>query len=681
MEARGRKFIKDGKSLMEIIFAKTYGFCYGVKRAVEIAEEVAGTENDIFTYGPLIHNPQFVEELARKGVSCKEDLNDYHKGDTVIIRSHGVGPEVYDKIKELDLKLIDATCPNVKMAQEKARQADEDGFLPIIIGEKNHPEVKSILAWAGKKAIVVECNKDIHFIKKAEKYAIIIQTTFELSKFEELLKEIQTVHPGEYRVERTICLATAQRQKAAIELAQKVDAVVVVGGKNSANTRHLYDLVKEYTKIAYHIETANELKKEMFVGCEKIGVTAGASTPNRIIKEAVKAMENMEMNEFEKMLDESLEGVEVYPGKLVKGVVIMKDREGAYVDFGYMREGMIAWGEWAGVANKDISAENVQLGDEVEAVVVPSSSKEEFIRLSRVRAEREAAWKDVAELAEGEKRPCTVQVLRVIKPRSKDRDRKPTVVGLGVAVEGVEGFMPASHIELSRIEDFSVYVGKELEAEIIEVNLPKKRIVVSRRDILKGEKQARYEEKGARMAAAKEARAAKEEAAYNSVTEGEIYDGKVTKVADFGLFVEIGDGLVGLVHNTELSYDRQAKASDVAKEGDTVKVRVNKIDRENRRVSLSIKATMEDPWIKAAEQFAEGAIIEGKIEKLFPFGAIVKLSDNVEGMIHISEIKPERVEKIEEVLTVGDTVKAKIIKKDVGQRKISLSISKLVEDN
>ena len=639
---------------MKVIVADPCGFCYGVKRAVEIAE---GAVDNLpaATLGPLIHNPQFTEELAAKGVGCKDSLDDFAPGETVIFRSHGVGPEIYEQAIEKNLKILDATCPNVKTSQRKAQQAFEDGYLPIIVGEKNHPEVKSILAFAGKNAIIIERKEDIGEVPFVSKYCVIIQTTFELAKFEEILQALQAARPGEYRVERTICLATRQRQEAAAKLAVEVDAFIVIGGRNSAN------------------------------------ISAGASTPERIIKEAVKAMENMEINkvegnEFEAMLDESMEGYGVHPGKLVTGKVIQVDKEGVYISFGYRREGLIAWADWAADANPDELVDTVKVGDEVEAVVVPGSTNEEFIRLSKIRAEKEAAWKTVEPLAEGEKRPATVTVLRVIKARGRDKDSdKPKqVVGLAVAVEGVEGFMPASHVELRHIDDFTPYVGKELEAEIIEVNAEKKRIVVSRRDLLKAEKAQKHQEwlanREARIAAAREARAAREAAAYEEIVEGETYEGKVVKVAEFGLFVEVIEGLVGLVHNTELSYDRSVKAEDVAKEGDMVKVFVKKVDKENHRVSLSIKATQEDPWVAAAAGFQVGDTVEGTVERFLPFGALVRLNDKVEGMIHVSELADTRVEKPEDVLKIGQVVTPMIIKIDQAKRKIGLSLTRAKKD-
>lgn len=675
---------------MKIILADPCGFCYGVKRAVEIAE---GAVNSLpaATLGPLIHNPQFTDELAAKGVGCKDSLDQFSEGETVIFRSHGVGPDIYKQAIEKNLKILDATCPNVKTSQNKAQQAFEEGYLPIIVGEKNHPEVKSILAFAGKNGIIIESKEDIGEVPLVSKYCVIIQTTFELAKFEEILQALQAARPGEYRVERTICLATKERQNAAAKLAAEVDAFIVIGGRNSANTRHLTELVSAICPRCYQIETAAELSPEMFQGCRKIGISAGASTPERIIKEAVKAMENMEINkvegnEFEAMLDASMEDYGVHPGKLVTGKVIQVDKEGVYISFGYRREGLIAWADWAMDANPEELMGTVNVGDEVEAVVVPGSTTEEFIRLSKIRAEKEAAWKTVQELPEGEKRPATVKVLRVIKARGRDKDSdKPKqVVGLAVAVEGVEGFMPASHVELRHIDDFTPYVGKEMEAEIIEVNAEKKRIVVSRRDLLKAEKAQKHQEwlenREARIAAAKEARAAREAAAYEEIVEGETYEGKVVKVAEFGLFVEVLEGLVGLVHNTELSYDRSVKAGDVAKEGDMVKVFVKKVDKENHRVSLSIKATQEDPWIAAAADFAVGDEVEGTVERFLPFGALVRLNDKVEGMIHVSELADTRVEKPEDVLKIGQVVKPMIIKIDQAKRKIGLSLTRAKKD-
>lgn len=656
---------------MQVEVAEFCGFCYGVKRAVGIARKAAESGVKGGTLGPLIHNPQLIAELAEKGIVCNESLDAFEAGETVIFRSHGVGPEVYQEAAAKGLQIMDATCLNVRLAQKKAQDVAKNGYYPIIVGEKNHPEVKSILKWAGKNGIVVEYIEDISSIPETGRYGVIIQTTFELSKFEEILAAMKEQRPGEYRVERTICLATSQRQKAAMELAKRVDAMIVIGGRNSANTRHLYELVQKLCSKAYHIETAAELKTGMFENCHKIGITAGASTPDRLIKEAIVVMENMES--FEELFNQT-EEVEVYPGKVVTGEVISKDKDGVYVYFGYRHDGFIPYAEY-GV---DVDPEAIEIGTQVEAKVMQSSTKTDVVRMSKIKAEAEAAWKTVAPLAEGEKRAATVKVVRVIKNKAKN------IVGLAVKVEDVDGFMPASHVELKRVEDFAPYVGQELEAEIIEVDLEKKRIVVSRRDLLKAEREAKHqaylaakEERAAKRAAE---RAEKEERAYASVEEGQVVTGKVVKIADFGLFVEVGEGLVGLVHNTELSWDRAVKAADVAAEGEEVQVLVKKIDKEAKRVALSIKATQEDPWVAEASQLQIGDQMDVEVLRFLPFGAIVKISDKLEGLVHISEIARERIEKPADALEIGQVVKAEVIKMDLDAKKIGMSISKIARD-
>lgn len=657
---------------MEIKISEHCGFCYGVKRAVGLALTEAERGGKVAAFGPLIHNPQMIKELENKGIKCKNNLEEFDAKEKIILRSHGVGPEIYTAIRAKGLQIIDATCPNVRMAQQKAEKAVVDGFLPIIIGEKDHPEVKSLKKWAGNDSFVVEYKEDVLKVPSVSKYAVIVQTTFERQKFKEILSYLQTERQGEYRIEETICDATAQRQDAAVKLAQNVDAMIVIGGHNSANTKHLAEIVKRYCKKVFQIETVEELDIREFVHCSKIGITAGASTPDRLIKEAYIFMKNLENNDsFGALLEESMEGgVKVYPGNIVTGEVIQKDKDGVYVAFGYMREGFIPYSEWSDTKNAEELLQTVQIGDKVEAKIVLSNTKDEFIRMSKLKAEREAAWKEITPLAEGEKRLANVKVLRVIKNREKN------VVGLSVEVEGVEGFMPASHVELRRVEDFTQYVGKELEAEIIEVNAEKHRVVVSRKEMLKAERLAKKEEREARLAAAREAKEAALLEALDAVEEGSIITGKVVKITDFGLFVEIAKGLVGLVHITELGWKRGLAPEEVAQVGDEVQVMVKKVDKEMKRVGLSIKATLEDPWKVEAEQFHIGDIVTGKVTKFMTFGAIVKISKKIEGLVHISEISEERIAKPEDVLQAGQEVKVAVIKMDLDAKKIGLSIVK-----
>ncbi|MEG0797372.1 MAG: 4-hydroxy-3-methylbut-2-enyl diphosphate reductase [Acidaminococcaceae bacterium] len=657
---------------MEIKIATTCGFCYGVKRAVALAQTTKLTSEAVATFGPLIHNPQMIAALAEQGIGCLDKLDDFSTGTTIILRSHGVGPEVYKAIQARNLKLVDATCPNVLNAQKRAAALAEEGYLPIIVGEKAHPEVTSIQAWAGNKACVIETLAEINNLPYTDKYGVIIQTTFELSKFEEILLALQNARPGIYKVERTICNATSERQKAALQLASTVDVVIVLGGKNSANTKHLYELVHSKLPRTYHLETAAEIKQEMLKNCKTIGITAGASTPDWLIEEAIHTMENMEtMETMESLLEQEEVLTSIHGGMSVKGEVIHITKEGAIVNFGYPQEGLITFAEWGIDATKESIEAEIAENKIITAKVIANENKDGFVALSRLKAEADLAWEKIGAVAE-EKKILTVKGLKAVKG------------GLTVLAEGVVAFIPASHLELRRIEDISIYVGKTMDAEVIEFNPDKKRLVLSRRNLLRTAKEATdkayYEERAAKMEATKQARLEAQQAAFTTIHVGDKITGTVKKIAEFGIFVEIATGLQGLVHSSELSWQRNQKPADICKEGESVEVVILKIDEEAKRVSLSIKALTEDPWLVKTVAFKEGQLTCGTVERFLAFGAIVKLVDGVEGLVHISEIAEEHIAKPEDVLKLGQEVKVKIIKIDKTHKKIGLSITKAVNE-
>ena len=652
---------------MKIIVAENCGFCYGVKRAVELALKAANENNDVATLGPLIHNPQMINMLAKNKVGCFNQLSDFADASTVVLRSHGVGPEVYEQAAARGLKIIDATCPNVMSAQRRVACLVAEGYLPVIIGEKNHPEVQSILAWAGPQGCIVETIADIKNVPFADKYGVVVQTTFEVEKFEEMIKLLQRDRSGEYKVEKTICDATSKRQSSAVQLAQNVDTVFVIGGRNSANTRHLYDIVKRICINTFHIETADEILIDMIKESKTIGITAGASTPDWLIKEAIHKMETMET--MESLLEK--EGMHLHLGMTVTATVVAITKEEVIVDFGYQSEGRIPFSQWALDATRESILNEVKIGDTVTVKVVASENQDGFVELSKIKAEAEKAW-DVIKNLTDDKKVLDVKGLAAVKG------------GLTVAVSGVVGFIPASHLELNRVDNIAAYVGKNMQAEIIELDIAKKRLVLSRRGLLKSEKLAAdnqfREEKAARIQAAKEAKIAAEKASYETINEGLIVKGTVKKVAEFGLFVEIAPGLQGLVHVSELSWDRTKKPSDLFKEGDAVDVFIKKIDQEEKRISLSIKMLTEDPWMAEASELREGQILDGTVERFLTFGAVVKITAAVEGLVHISEISDERITKPEDALKIGQNVRVKIIKLDKKHKKIGLSIAKARQD-
>ncbi len=648
---------------MEIKIAEPCGFCYGVKRAVDIAQmQAKGYNGSIATLGELVHNPRVVNSLKQQGVQCCDTLEDFSAGDTVIFRSHGVGPEVYAEAERRGLKVIDATCPHVRKAQKTAEELAKEGRFVIIIGEKRHPEVQSIKAWAGEDSAVIETEDDLGFLPDRDKFGVVSQTTFEAEKFNLLLQKSQELRPADYKVMRTICTATAERQAAARRLAGRTDAFFVFGGKNSANTRHLWDIAKAVNSRSYLLQDASEITASMLAGAVKIGITAGASTPQEIIEEAIVTMETMEslLNEHESM--------KLHIGMIVEGTVVDVTNDEVVVDFGYQSEGSVAFDQWIQGGTKDTVAPTVHNGDKVTLKVIASENQDGLVVLSKVRAEADKVWQDLPKEFEDEKKVVTVKGLRAVKG------------GLTVAYKDVTGFIPASHLDLRHVDDVKEYEGKELQVSLLEINPEKKRLVFSRRNVLR-------EERAAKNQAYKEERARREEArkealakAFETFHEGDIVEGTIRSIVDFGMFVEIAPYVQGLVHISEVSWDRSVKPADLYKVGDKVKVYIKGLDEEKGRISLSLKQLQEDPWQTAAKAFHVGDIVTGTVIRFLPFGAIVKLNDRNEGMIHISEIAPQRIEKPEDVLEIGQEVKVKILRIDSENKKIALSITKAKED-
>jgi 4-hydroxy-3-methylbut-2-enyl diphosphate reductase len=646
---------------MKITLAKNYGFCYGVNRAINIAHDAINSKIKVATYGPLIHNNQMTNKLKEEGIGCEDSLENFQANDSVIFRSHGVGPKVYEKAKSLGLNIIDATCPNVKLAQQKAHEFALKNYFVVIIGEKNHPEVKSIKAWAGENSCIIESINDILFVPKNKKYGIIVQTTFELTKFNHLLKELQSKVKGEYVINKTICNATSERQQAALNLAKESDVVFVFGGKHSANTTHLYEIVKEVCPKVYHLETAQELKPEMLYKCQNIGITAGASTPDWIIKEAIVIMESMES-----LLTEDVLHLRI--GMKVNAKIVQITKEDVVVDFGYQSEGSIPFHEWELGATEESVRANYKNGDEITAKVIASENKDGLVVLSKLKALADVAWDQFVEKIKDQK-VWTVKGYRVVKG------------GLVVTVEeGITGFVPASHLELHKVDDLNEYVGKEFEVEVLDFDPMKKRLVLSRRAILREKSELAhkaYEEK-------KEARIATENEAFKTLEVGEVIKGTIKNITDFGMFVEVYPDVQGLVHNTEVSWDRSKSAQDLFKSGEEVEVKVVKLDPESRRISLSIKALTENPRILAEKEIFEklevGEVINGTIKNITNFGMFVEIIPGVQGLVHNTEVSWDRSKSAQDLFKSGEKIEAKVIKLDASAKRISLSVKALTED-
>ena len=647
---------------MKIKLAANYGFCYGVKRAVKIAQDATkGYNSSVATLGELVHNPRVISNLEKQGIACADSLENFKVGQVVVFRSHGVGPSVYEEAKLKGLIITDATCPHVRKAQLTAQEFAKENRFVIIIGEKKHPEVQSILAWAGTKAMVIETAEDITKLPQQTTYGVVCQTTFELEKFEYLLTQIKATYQGDFKATTTICTATKERQNAATALASEVDAVFVFGGKHSANTRHLWELVSHVNPRCYLLEDASEIKPQMLEKANIVGITAGASTPQEIIEEAVITMETMES------LLEEKESMKLHIGMIAEATVVAITNEEVVVDFGYQSEGSVAFDQWAVGGTKETVAPTVKIGDKVTLKVVASENKDGLVVMSKLKAIADEAWT---------KLPAELEANKVLKVKGL----KAVKGGLTVAVNDVTGFIPASHLDVKRVENIKEFEGQELEAEVLECIPEKKRLVLSRRNLLRQEANAKHQAYEEEKAKRKEERDAAEAEAFNTLQEGATLHGTVKSVVDFGVFVEIAPFVQGLVHVSELAWEKGIKPSDKYKAGDEVDVFVKGVDLEKKRISLSIKALLEDPWQVKAKEIAEGAVVTGTVLRFLPFGAIMQLSNDLEGMVHVSEIADKRIEKPEDVLKAGDVVKVKVLRVDTDNKKIALSIVKAKED-
>ena len=630
---------------MKTILAPKAGFCFGVKRALDLAMHTAQQEEKpIYTLGPLIHSPQVVEDLSQKGLKVVQDIEDIPEG-VIIVRSHGVGPEVFERARERGLKVIDATCPFVKKAQELAKKLNEQGYQVIVVGDKEHPEVTGILGWTGHQGIVAETPQQAENMPALNKIGIISQTTQPEENFNKIVSVLQQKSDDTITY-NTICHATRDRQDAAVELAKSVQVMIVVGGKNSANTQKLARLCADTGTPTYHIETAGEIDRKWLFGMELVGITAGASTPDWIIEEVRSYMEDVTNQEIEKkQLEEALTVKELHRGDIVKGVVVQVGDDEVLVDVGGKSEGVIPMRECSCCdirSPKDL----FNVGDEVEVAVIRVQDDEGKILLSKRKADAEKAWDELAQ-AVNEKKLVEGVVMEVVKG------------GLLMDV-GVQAFMPASLVERGYVEDLARYVGERLQARVIEVRKESRKVILSRKAVVEEE----YNKQRAAL--------------WEEIEEGQVRKGTVRRMTNFGAFVDLG-GIDGLLHVSEMAWYRVGHPSEILKENDEIEVFVLGIDKENEKVSLSLKKIVPNPWDKIEQKYSQGQVVTGKVVRLVPFGAFVELEPGVDALVHISQISHKRIGTPGEVVSVGEQVTAKVIDLDTEKHKISISIKELAE--
>ena len=623
------------------------GFCMGVRRAVEAALRVAEEGTPSCTLGELIHNPEVVDMLRQRGVAPIDDAAQAG-GRQVLIRSHGVAPQVLQELGAAGAQVMDLTCPFVDKLHRVVEAESGPDCPVILLGEKAHPEVQGTAGWARGPVYVLSREEELDALPSLSQALVVAQTTFPPARWTSMTKLLLERIPGA-KLHYTICSATQTRQQEAEDLARRADAMIVVGGRHSANTRKLYDTCKRLCERTILVERAAEIPPGFAnIYSEFIGITAGASTPDGSLKEVVTRMIDKEQqvltnqedaqNSFMAEVDATL--VRIRPGQTVTGTVVQVTDDEVCVNIGYKSDGIIK--------RTELTQEDVKLGDELEVEVVKVNDGEGNVVLSQRNIVNRKAWDALmAKYEAGE------YVDGVGKEAVKG--------GLIADVEGVRAFVPASQLSQRYVEKIADFVGKDLKLKIIEVDKQKKRIVASRKAVM-----------------AEEA-AAKKKEAWDKLQEGEIIHGIVRRLTDFGAFVDVG-GVDGLVHITDLSWGRVKHPSEVVQPNQEIDVKVLGLDRERERIQLGYKQLQPRPWDNATEKYPEGSVVEGKVVRITDFGAFVELEPGLDGLVHISQCALTRVAKVEDAVQVGQIVRVKVLGVDPEKKRISLSIRQVLED-
>ena len=634
---------------MQIILAKTAGFCFGVNRAVKLTYELLEQGRPVATLGPLIHNPQVVEDLESKGAITCDSVDDVPDGCEVVIRSHGVGQSVYDKISTRRLAYHDATCPFVTKIHKIAAQAGAEGAMLLVAGDAKHPEVQGIVGHTTGKvevfANLAELEKLLPELTQQKSIFAVAQTTFNVQSWE-TCKEFLKNQCTNAKIFDTICNATWARQQEAEDLSQKCDHMVVIGGHHSSNTQKLLQVAARHA-VAINVETADELDPAWLKDAVTVGVTAGASTPSSIIEEVLNSMseEIRDDMSFEEMLAAS-EAKPLYAGKIVKAKVISVSPTECVVGIdGSKHTGIVKLSEMSHDPNAKME-DLVKVDDELDLVVVKTNDQEGVDTLSRVRFEAQKGMKDVSEAAEN----GTVMEGDVMEANKG---------GVVVNVKGVRVFVPRSQATMRRDEDYTKLVGQHVKLVITEC--AGRKIVGSINKVTAEENKAKRDE------------------FWKNVEVDKQYTGVVKSLTSYGAFVDIG-GVDGLCHISELSWNNIKHPSEVVSVGDTIEVYVKSYDPENQKVSLGYKKEEDNPWEKLKNEYPIGSEFEAPVVSITKFGAFVRILPGIDGLVHISEISNERVNKVSDVLKVGDMVKVKLINVDFDRKRISLSMKACLDE-
>ncbi len=724
---------------MKVKIADNAGFCFGVDRAVKIAYDTANDLKKVptYTYGMIIHNRDVVGELEEMDIKCIENINDFPEGCRVIIRAHGISENEYKLLTDKRIDVIDATCPYVKKIHSVVKKEFTDGRRIVIVGDKNHPEVKGINGWCNFSADIIFSDEDLEKLLEAAPetpISLVTQTTIRrdlLKKFEEILKK----HFTNLKIFDTICNATSLRQISASELAEECDAVFVLGSPSSSNTQKLFEVCKEKCLDTFKIENAKELNKyiKLLNKKTKVGITAGASTPDKVIKEAKLTMAEItnEMN-FAEALEETLKPLNT--GDIVKGVVIGITPTEIQVDIDGKYDGVIPMDELANGPIDNVS-DIVKIGDEVDVFVVHVSDRDGVVTLSKKKIDAEKGVKELEADFEA-KTVLNGRIVEIVKG------------GVVTIAKGVRVFIPASEAAERFIEDLGSLLNTEVSFRIIKMDRDRRgrlRVVGSIKSVAKeisakkaeefweeAEERKAYtgtvkmltsfgafvdlggvdglihiselsdtrikhpsevvnvgdsidvfikslDKETGKVSLVKEFKEDKRNAFWAEAEVGKKYNGVVKSLTNFGAFVDLG-GVDGLVHISELSWNRIKHPSEVVKVGDTIEVYIKELDKDTNKVSLGYKKEEDSPWLQGTKDLAVGDTVKCKIVRILPFGAFAEVAPFVDGLIHISQISNERIAKPSDALAIGDEVEAKILEINNETKQIALSIKALLPE-
>ena len=669
----------------KIILAETAGFCFGVDRAVNLVYSLVNDGKKVCTLGPIIHNAQLVGDLEQRGVKIIDSIDECPDGYTVVVRTHGVEKSVIDDIENKNIDYVDATCPFVKKIHRIVKKFDSS--VPVLVaGDVNHPEVIGIRSYCNGKSFVFKNDEELQKIlqndhnDKNKKIICVSQTTFSLEEWKKCEKIIKKVCTN-CEIFDTICNATADRQNEAYEISKKSDAMIVIGGRHSSNTCKLRDVSSAHCR-SFLIETADELKSIDLSPYNVIGVTAGASTPSVIIKEVLKSMseeikekevettsavteEVVETAEtadkavkepavkasadgeasFEELLNESFKENE--NSKVVTGTVVSITPTEVYVDVpGRKQTGVVAF--------NDLSAEPidkcedvVSVGDEIDLVIMKTDDQDGVLKLSKKLVDAQKGWDDIVAAKENDEilEGTVTQVIRG---------------GVLVTTKGTRVFVPASLSGVPRNQELDSIKGQTVRFKIIDINPARRRAVGSIKVVADAERKE------------------KQDAVWATLEVGKKMTGTVKSLTSYGAFVDLG-GIDGMIHISELSWSRIKHPSEVVKVGDTVEVTIKALDEETRKISLGFKNIEDSPWEIMKRDYPVGSVVDARIVSFATFGAFANILPTVDGLIHISQISWDRIQTPQDVLKIGDVVKAKIIDIDYDKKRVSLSIKELLD--